>query len=74
MFRADQAGDELRTASVLGCSVTAPKNTRRGHPHSLRVDLDQKDSQGASKYVISVADAVGLKRWLGVISLASCGR
>jgi hypothetical protein len=62
-------GRLLRTASVRGGKVGSVKKARKGHPHTLRLDLAQPDSQGASKHVLSVASPGLHKYWTTCITM-----
>eukprot|EP01047_Picozoa_sp_COSAG01_P075757 COSAG01_NODE_13082_length_1637_cov_1.866797_1_plen_418_part_10 len=58
----------LATAMVAGCHVARTKKARKGHPHSVRVDLAVADSRGCTKYVLSFEDARRLKYWSSVLT------
>ena len=65
MFRASEAAAEaLRTADVVGCSVGTPKSKKSTNTASLRLDLASQDSEGASKYVVTVGSEEEKERWL----------
>jgi len=57
----------LRTADATGCVLGDLKKPRKGHPWAFRLDLAQKDSMKDTKYVVAVADAPELKRWIGIL-------
>eukprot|EP01045_Picozoa_sp_COSAG04_P000818 COSAG04_NODE_23_length_37908_cov_41.289825_12_plen_607_part_00 len=65
------AGDVLRTACIQGCRVSAPKTPRKGHRHSLRVDLHAKDTKGVKKYIIDAGSEEDLARWMSAFSVDS---
>jgi hypothetical protein len=52
-----------RHGCVLGCSVGAPNSARKGHPHSIRLDLREADSKGVAKYVVSLESAEEKEHW-----------
>ena len=52
-----------RRGCVLGCSVGAPNSARKGHPHSIRLDLREADSKGVAKYVVSLESAEEKEHW-----------
>lgn len=52
-----KAGAELRTANAEGCKVSTPKQGRKGHELTFRLDLVMKDSVGCDKYIFSVDTA-----------------
>ena len=56
-------GEVLRTAPAEGCTISTPKQARKGHEIALRVDLTAKDSKGDAKYIISVETEEELERW-----------
>jgi hypothetical protein len=58
----------LATAMLAGCHVARTKKARKGHPHSVRVDLAVADSRGCTKYVLSFEDARRLKYWSSVLT------
>ena len=49
------AGEELRTASILGCAVRTPKTARKKFHPSIRVDFSTTDSEGGKKLILYVA-------------------
>jgi hypothetical protein len=58
-------GEVLRTAGVIGCTVSVPKKPRKGQAHAFRVDLaaDTIDSTGECKYIIGVDTAEEMEHW-----------
>ena len=58
-----KGGKEICNASTAGATVALPKNERKGHPHSFRVDLKGKDS-GNTKYICSVEDSGIVSQWM----------
>merc|ERR1711871_1471519 len=58
-------GTVLREANVFGCNVGKPKKGRKGHPHSIRLDLAEanKDPKGDTKYILSMASAELELKW-----------
>ena len=58
-------GPVLRTADVIGCTVSVPKKPRKGQAHAFRVDLaaDTVDNTGESKYIIGVDTAEEMEHW-----------
>eukprot|EP01043_Picozoa_sp_COSAG02_P035990 COSAG02_NODE_2610_length_8431_cov_94.540206_1_plen_329_part_10 len=63
--KAAKRGGASRHADALGCRVSMPKKFRKGHPHSFRLDLSTADSNGDTKYIVSVGEADALERWMG---------
>ena len=57
------AGDAL--IAVRSASVSIPKSSRKGHPHSFRLDA------GGEKFVFSVASAPELAQWMGALQQLS---
>lgn len=54
----------LRVAGVFGCTVATPKSARKGHPHTFRLDVTEKDTKGDKKYIVSLASAELLECWM----------
>ena len=52
------------TAPLVGCSVRPPKNGRKGEQWTLRLDLQEKDSSGCKKYIISHEKEANRDRWV----------
>ena len=63
--KAAKRGGASRHADALGCRVSLPKKSRKGHPHSFRLDLSTADSSGDTKYIVSVHEVDALERWMG---------
>ena len=61
-FRSE-GGDVLRTGSAVGCDVGRPKSAAEGHDNALQLDLAEKDSEGDSQYILSVADEARREAW-----------
>lgn len=59
-----EGGRELCSASTAGVEVNLPKNARKGHPHSFRIDLKKPDTKGRTKYICSVQDAGAVSEWI----------
>ena len=66
-------GEVLRTAGVIGCTVSVPKKPRKGQAHAFRVDLaaDTVDSMGECKYIIGVDTAEEMQHWMNVFKAAA---
>jgi hypothetical protein len=64
VLRETKGGKEMCNASKAGAKVALPKNERKGHPHSFRVDLKHKDSAGNTKYICSVEDSSVVSQWM----------
>lgn len=64
MSKGKKGGEVLCSASTAGATVALPKNERKGHPHSFRVDLKKTDSKGNDKYICSVADSGMVSQWM----------
>ena len=52
--------------------IGPPKSARRGHTHSLRLDLPGKDSRSHGKYILDPGSADGKEWWLR--ELVSCDK
>lgn len=52
-----------RTAALKGCSISRPKKARKGHEHATRLDLEEAESGGEHKLLVSFKDATTLKTW-----------
>jgi hypothetical protein len=67
-----------RTRSPTPAHVTAVSARYvwrgQGHPHTLRLDLEGPDSEGHSKYVISVEDDRRVKYWSAIFAAAVVSR
>jgi hypothetical protein len=52
-------------ADLTGCNSSPPKNSRQkdGFEHALRLDLANKDSVGASKYIFGFRSMSALEEW-----------
>ena len=61
-----RSGDVLRTAGVIGCTVAVPKNRRKGCEHAFRIDLPEPDSEGETKYIISVDTGDEMAHWMNI--------
>eukprot|EP01046_Picozoa_sp_COSAG06_P056412 COSAG06_NODE_10664_length_1640_cov_1.369241_1_plen_374_part_01 len=70
-FRAAEGGAEVRAASVVGCSVAAPRRARRAHEFAFRLDLAQKDTAKASTYIVALSNAAELIRWMRAVGAYS---
>ena len=64
LFRSETGAEVVRHADVLGCSVGTPKSKKSTATSALRLDLAGKDSEGASKYVVTVGSEEEKGRWL----------
>ena len=62
--RKKKGGKEVCSASAVGATVNLPKNERKGHPHSFRVDLKRPDSAGHTKYICSAKDSGVVSQWM----------
>ena len=63
-----RAGEVLASGSVRDCTVSKPKNDRKGHPHALRIDLAEPESTNQqSKFLLSVSDKGELMKWTAVL-------
>ena len=60
-------GALLAIALLVGCDAGPPKAGRAGRPHCVRVDLQQGDSGGETKWVISFETAEEQGRWLACL-------
>ena len=69
-FRDKQGGKEIGLGSVVGAEARKPKNPRKGHPHSFRLDLTSPDTRGVSKYIISVDTEAAATDWIAGIQRA----
>jgi hypothetical protein len=49
---------------VAGCNVGELKQPRKGHQHAFRVDLQDADSAGSKKYVLSVDTDEEKQLWM----------
>jgi hypothetical protein len=54
----------LRLVSCVGCAAGAPKSSRKGHPHCLRLDVVDSPAQGAGKFVLSLSSVAEQQSWL----------
>lgn len=54
----------LHSATVAGCSVGELKQPRKGHQYAFRVDLQDADSAGSKKYVLSVDTDEEKQLWM----------
>ena len=54
----------MYSATVTGCSIGELKQPRKGHPHAFRVDLQDTDSAGSKKYVLSVDTDEEKQLWM----------
>ena len=62
------AGDVLARGSVQDCTVSKPKNERKGHPHSLRIDLARAETvKQGTKFLLSVSDNGELLKWTAAL-------
>lgn len=66
-IRKKKGGPEISSASCACATVSLPKNERKGHPYSFRIDLTKPDSQGGEKYICSVSDAAMLSQWMQAV-------
>ena len=66
-FRDKQGGKEIGLGSLIGAEVGKPKNPRKGHPFSFRLDLTSPDTRGVSKYIISVDTDAAATDWIAGI-------
>jgi len=62
-FKSKSDGSVLRTADILGCTITQPKKARKGAEHAFRLDLESKDSKGDTKHVLAFASDAELAQW-----------
>ena len=53
-----------RSATVAGCSIGELKQQRKGHQFAFRVDLQDPDSGGSKKYVLSVDTDEEKQLWM----------
>ena len=58
------ARGEMLAAPLVGCSVRPPKSERKGEQWTLRLDLQEKDSSGCKKYIISHEKEADRDRWV----------
>ena len=63
----------LGRAELTGCTVTHPKNKRKGPAFQFKVELAEVDSTGELKYIIGVKSEEELKSWTDVIKANSTG-
>jgi hypothetical protein len=57
-----------RTADVKGCTISAPKKSRKGHEHATRLDLVEADSGGDKKFLLSLGSAAALTKWTDALA------
>jgi hypothetical protein len=60
----------LSRGSVQGCTLSKPKSERKGHPHCLRIDLEQPREavKGLKlKFLLSVIDQIELVKWTSAL-------
>eukprot|EP01043_Picozoa_sp_COSAG02_P003149 COSAG02_NODE_75_length_41389_cov_106.665762_23_plen_1016_part_00 len=50
-----------RVAKAAAVQVSVPKKKRKGYDHTLRVDLSEPDTEGATKYIIAVENKADLE-------------
>ena len=62
-FLNNQDNSYMRDANVFGCTVTQPKSSRKGHKQCLRLDLETPDSEGESKFILSLLSSTDLEEW-----------
>ena len=67
----DRSGSATSSVAVAGCSVSVPKQARKGHEFCVRVDLAAPDSAGETKYVFAASSAEQQRRWMVEIGHAS---
>ena len=51
-----------RVAKAAAVQVSVPKKKRKGYDHTLRVDLSEPDTEGATKYIIAVENKADLEQ------------
>lgn len=62
------AGEVLASGSVRECTISKPKNERKGHPHTLRIDLAQPEAtKQHSKFLLSLGDKGELLKWTAAL-------
>ena len=54
----------VASATVAGCGVGELKQPRKGHEYAFRVDLQDADSGGSKKYVLSLDTDEEKQLWI----------
>ena len=63
-FSDSKDGKVLRTAGAENCTCAIPKQARKNHALTFRLDLSENDSVGDRKYVFAVDTEEELEHWM----------